>query len=185
MIKLNLLPTSKKEELKFQFIRAKLLSLFLIVFLGILTLIFFLIGAEVFLSYHLSDIKEQIKNREAAADTSPLQEIKEGVNNLNKKIVALDKIQKEQVRWSEVLVSLSREIPLDLRLKELALKRESKSVFIKGEARSRDAVLTLENNLKQSEIFGQVESPLSNIITKENVIFEFTFYLKESDEGNQ
>lgn len=178
MITINLLPTVKKEELKFQFIRTKIVSFFLIVFLGIITLIIFLIGGEIFLRYQLSDIKEQIKNREASSETASLEELKSGVTFLNQKIAALEKLQKEQIRWSEVLSGLSREIPLGLRLKEVKIDRDSQKVIIKGEARNRAAVLKLENNLKNSQIFERVESPLSNITTRENLIFEFTFYLK-------
>lgn len=178
MINLNLLPTIKKEELKFQFMRAKFFSLFIIIFTGLLVLVIFLIGAQIFLNYQLSDIKEQVKDREKANETTTLEELKTGVNNLNKKIAALDKIQTEQIRWSEILVSLSREIPFDLRLIEVGIERSSKKVVIKGEARNRNAVLTLENNLKNSSIIDRVEAPLSNIITRENLTFGFTFYLK-------
>ena len=183
MITINLLPTVKKEELKFQFIRTKIVSFFIIVFLGIVTLIIFLIGGEIFLRYQLPDIKEQIKNREASSETASLEGLKSGVTSLNQKIAALEKLQKEQIRWSEVLFGLSREIPLDLRLKEIRIDRENQKVIIKGEAKNRVAVLNLENNLKNSQFFERIKSPLSNITTRENVVFEFTFYLKGNGEN--
>jgi len=78
-----------------------------------------------------------------------------------------------------MLVELDKLIPDNIQITYLDLKSQEqeedtlKVLEMKGKAITREKLLAFQENLENSSLFTQVESPISNILEQKNINFNF------------
>jgi Tfp pilus assembly protein PilN len=172
-LKLNLLPPEEKKKIKLLQFSNLLVSFgFWLLFLMI---IFSLLMVSVFVFLHIISNAQSglMEQREKNEKTQALFEVEEKISETNKSINQIYKKQEEMIVWTPILEKTSEIIPEGVYLNAFSYNKSSERVNISGYAETREALLEYEKNLKESEYFKEVESPLSNIIKKEDIEFSF------------
>ncbi|TSC96080.1 MAG: Uncharacterized protein Athens101410_233 [Parcubacteria group bacterium Athens1014_10] len=112
-------------------------------------------------------------------------EIKKKINNINSKLQEINGIQKNYFDFSEPLIILSGLTPANLQISLLNLDQNNLEFFIKGKAKTRENLLRFQKNLEDSPIFKEVKYPITNLLSKENINFEFSGKLNPLINSNQ
>lgn len=99
-------------------------------------------------------------------------------DQLNHLAARYNNFRKNNISFSDVFLALQKIIPSGSRLEVFFLDGAARKVIISGLAQSRDDVLMFEERLKKSDVFEKLDSPLSNLLERVNVSFNFTFYVK-------
>lgn len=174
MISINLLSPEKKKKLKekefFYILKnvAILVAVFLIINAGILY------ATKFYLENKLETITEEVNQNTQALPNSQGTSLDATIKEINNDIKFLTTIQQDYVKWPAYLADLTALIPENIRLKQLSLNQESNQIQITGHAPLRDDFLSLKSNLDDSKIISNIDSPISNLIKKEDVDFVIT-----------
>lgn len=177
MLRINLLPPQKKKELKLEKINH------LVVFYGSLVIISFLLflillfNIQLFLSWKISDIKNQITAKETSLENQ--NDLEEKIKNLNNTLTKITKAQAEQPLWSPTIEKLASLIPSNVQLKNLSGNLESQIINLSGFSPTREKILLLESSLKNSPQFEITNAPLSNLTKPTNIDFQFGLKIKD------
>lgn len=164
MIFLNLLPKDKKAELGLAnfFITLKnIIILFLII---TIIIAISMLGTKAALQNYFNTIVGQstLTNKYASS-------FNKGVQAFNKKLTAVENIQSKYIAWSDFLVEFSKIIPADVTIN--AIDIDAQIMSLSGQARDRQNLLEFEKNLKKSNIFENVKTPLEDLLKKTNIDF--------------
>jgi Tfp pilus assembly protein PilN len=182
-IGLNLLPPHKKKELRKSLILAHfqlMTFICLIVAIG-------LVGTLVLVRGQVKHTFDDVQARAAAIPTDQSTDITEKIRQINIYLKGVNELQNKYVSWSEVVDKLTALVPPKVRL-ELLTINEGGEIHMNGMATTRDDALALLKRLKETDYLTDVVSPLSNILQKENVNFEFTMTyspLKQQEPSKQ
>lgn len=165
--------------------RQKVLRTHLILnFLGFGSAIMFIILASVGAILILSKFALTNTFNESVAQSALVTQEYGGVNTLikqvNDKLTKIDQIEKQFDPWSEHLLNISRLIPEGIALSSLTMERRSRDLLLRGEARKREDLLSFKAALENSGMFESVESPISNILNKQDIAFDLKLKIKES-----
>ncbi len=176
MIKLNLLPLQEKEALALEktqrwiiFYGSAITGIFLI-FVALLIIIWAFIAIQ---------LKSAVNNLESVQSSFKGQDLKTqqaAVADLNKYLEKIASIQKNQKSYSVLLISLSNLVPSGIRLNTLAIDR-SDEISLNGYAQRRELILAFKDSLEKSNLFTDIENPLSNLIKQTDINFYFKFKL--------
>lgn len=88
------------------------------------------------------------------------------------------KVQSDFVAYDELMLDVNDYVPENIILTYLSINTDSKKAVFKGYALKREDLLNLKNNLENSNLFEKVESPLANLLEKDNINFNITADLK-------
>ena len=77
------------------------------------------------------------------------------------------------VAWSRVLADIAAGAPPGVALERITINSDDWNISIRGGAPTRDEVLAMRRALENEPSFTDVSSPLSNILQRTNVNFEF------------
>ena len=175
MITLNLLPPTQRAEIKkeriFSVIESSL-CIFLIILIFIALVLFF---ARKTLENNLKELSSQdIKT------TSEISILNEKIQEINETLEVADEIQKKTKNTSPFILEFSKTIPQGVLINSFQINTKDNSVNIKGWAKTRSDLLKFKENLEKSDKFDQVQIPLSNLLEKENIEFDFSCFFRES-----
>lgn len=169
-IKINLLPEYRKEEIA-KANRFKLVIRLGLAILSIFVLFYsFLFGLinvlkielnSVMLSQKISGSNEQLEKIKKFDD-----EFKE-INSLTGQAVTLEK---DQLYWTNLFTKLSEDLSDGITITDLATK--DYSVLLAGKANDRDILLGFKEKLANDPCFADVNLPLSNLVSKEDISFQ-------------
>jgi Tfp pilus assembly protein PilN len=169
MINLNLLPAKETKVMH------KELALHTLIVVGVwLLLIVLLLGiilswGKFFLEHRLADVREQ-----SILVTQTRVAVSAEVVQVNSRLNEIANIQKEHIRWSLVLVELAELVPPGNKVSELIMSSDKQNLVIKGISQTRANLLALEGSLKQWSQIRELHAPLSNLLSPENINFEFS-----------
>lgn len=175
---LDLLPEGKKEEIKkkkiFWLVIRQEVRLFipLALFIAMLFAINFNIG------FQLSSLEKFYALEQSQKEYQELKSYEDKFRETNFRVSLASTLQSGHLRWSSVLKKISEAVPERVNLKKLATK--DYSVSVSGAARTRDDFLIFEEKIKTSDCFSEVNTPLSNLISKENVVFQIDFKVNDN-----
>ncbi|MEK7598310.1 MAG: PilN domain-containing protein [Patescibacteria group bacterium] len=177
-IDLNLIPPQKKEEIK-QAIRFKIflkwgLEFFVIfaIFIAMLVSINYML--ELNLAFTSLSYAANTKNNNQYVEIEKYDaEIKE----INIQILAIEKIQQGQLQWSNFFQKFNLHISTGVEVEKVATKNYTISLV--GKAKTRDALISFKENLEKEECFAEINLPLSNLVSRENVDFQIDFKMKQ------
>lgn len=179
---INLLPYEDKKEVEREGLRRFLivatLSISTILVLGI-----FLMGPAYFFLYQEKanlDRKEQLSNKDA--QNQKLKETIADIKNINSKISIVES-SANSPSDSEALKTVVGLIPFSMRIDGLSFERANLTTDkgrarLKGTAATRDGFIAFIKIIEESGLFSKVDSPVSNILNKENIDFSITLTFK-------
>lgn len=164
MITLNLIPPEQKKLLKVKrlFLLLRNLSGLILFFTIIIAIILTLINYSLTLSSELS----QLNQKNLTFD-------EKGIKEINSKLKNINDIQTQHLYWPTTLRSIIEMIPTGVELKNLEID-STQLVKIEGVARTRNDYLNMLTALNNSEKIKDLESPLENLYSKENINFNLT-----------
>lgn len=178
MMILNLLPPTKKEEVRYKKIFISVKRLISGVALLLVVVIIILYGTQIILKDNLNKIENRVDQAQEVTERLSIPII-QVTKDFNQTLKDIEDIQKYYVKWTGVLKQFNQLVPDNIQLTFLSFKLENRQVEIKGRAPNRSVFLDFKNNLENSNILTDLHSPISNLLTRENVEFEFTAKLSE------
>jgi len=206
MIKLNLLPPWKKEEIKWEKINRILTVNEVIVAIELAVFIAAFLLAQIYLSGELSHIDQLVVRKQQEAEIKEVEELKNEVKIFNEQLNLVGELHSQRISWTEILNELSLITPETVQITSLNIKRnlsnssgkkklegtninsegdEKKCHFnLSGYAKTRDNLLKFEDNLKNSGYFTNLKSDRSNYLKARNVDFSCEFDLSEEVLGD-
>jgi hypothetical protein len=172
MLTLNLISQEQKKEIKLKNIYAviKIIGWSLTVAVIFFSVIFS--GAKFILKDNYNQVLEQT-TLVANADNSYLAKIKD----INEKINSAGEVQKEYISWTSVLKKITGSTPQGITYSYLKIDRAGAKASLKGAAEKREDLLALKENLNNSNLFSGIESPMDDILQKENINFNISLNL--------
>ncbi len=167
-ITLNLLPPEKKKALRTGLVMAYTQTIVFIIFLVVV----FVSGTLMSVRLMLSGDYETISKQEATANSSETTDIVTAIKQINSYLKEIDDTQRGFVPWSTVIENITPLIPNDVQVERISISSEDK-ILLSGVAQTRDGALLLLKRLKEQPYLSNVLSPLSNILQRQNVAFDF------------
>jgi Tfp pilus assembly protein PilN len=177
-INLNLIPEYKREEVK----RNKRLRLAIKGGILLLFLFLFLFGGLSSFDY-ISGINLKMVSGAAQSESKKesfekVKQMEGEFGKINDFISQTEKIQREQLYWSQILLKLNPLVPGEILISDLVTK--DYKILMAGTAKSRDALLQFKDNLEKEECFSAVALPLSDLVTKDDIDFQIEFNVNKS-----
>ena len=202
MIKLNLLPPRKKEEIKWEKVNHILIINEAVVVAELIVFIVVLLLTQIYLSSELSRVDKLVAQKQQEAEIKEVEKLKNEVRIFNRRLNLAGEVQDQQISWTKILNELSLITPETVQITNLNIKRislsnsgnkrskntntdvgggnEKKCHFsLTGYAKTRENLLEFENNLKNSDYFADLKSNRSNYLEPRNVNFRYEFNLSE------
>ncbi len=177
MIRLNLIPANKKEEIE----RAdRLHQVFKWeVSMAFLIMVLFVILLSV---YSIVRVNLQAVTSESGSANSgkyaQLKQYDEKLKEANDEVAIADKIQAGQFYWSELFNKINALISPGIKL--AGINTQNYDVYLTGNADTRDNLMSFEEKLKGESCFQNVNLPISDLVSQTNVDFQIQFTIKDS-----
>jgi len=176
-IKLNLIPAYRKEEInqsrRFGYVlKWEIQMTFILVFL-----IFMLVALNYTVKTNLQVVVDENMNH--SGNVGKYEEMKSYdslVKNTNAKVFEIDKIQSDQLYWSKFFMRIDRGNLNGLTMDSMVSK--DFLVTIAGKAETRDNLISFKEALEKEDCFSEINLPLSNLVSKENVEFKIELKIK-------
>lgn len=178
MLETNLLPASEQK-----FLRTEKLfrTVFLAFVLGLLTLAVvagFFWAMRQIVTLNAAGIADQAQSLEKAVQESTEGQVQGKINSINTNINFLSNNYNSQPHWTLVLEKLLALTPTTIKFTKIEGDTKDLTLDISGVASSRTDLIAFQDTLKEADFIEKMETPLSNIIEKENLIFEINLVLK-------
>jgi len=172
MITLNLLDNKRKKHYLFRRVLLTIQkSIELLFFMALLIGIIFS-TSQYYLQKTLEEVTEQ-----SVLINKKIGGFNEETAQLNQLIKNVKNIQEEYIPWSPVLIKTTQAIPENIKINSLKISKQESQLNLQGIAKNRETLLKLRNNLENLYFVEKIDSPLSNLLKKEDVNFNLIVYL--------
>lgn len=172
MLRLNLLSEEAKKEVRFKRLYALIVRVDLMLLIGAIFLAVIFTGAQLVLKNNY----QEFHNQEAIIKFGS-QDYDQKIREINEKLSTISQIQKEYIPSSSLIKELTDRIPEGVFLNYIKADISNRSLKIIGQAKKREDFLLLKTELSKSPVFTEIDSPLQNILQKENIDFEMDIRL--------
>jgi Tfp pilus assembly protein PilN len=176
-IKLNLIPPVRKKKIEKLYFLRMLARWQVEIFMLLLVFLILLWHIDYILEINSAASLEQIKTSRQSFSYKDMQDYKEKIKEANARVVGVEKIQRSQLYWSELLAKINKLIIPGIRIDSLGNKNYQ--VFLTGVADNRDSLIDFKEKLTKENCFMEVDFPLANLVNKENLAFQMQFMVKE------
>ncbi len=173
---LDLLPEDRKEKIRKERIFKKVLSQELRFLLPIL-----FVSATLFVINYSLKMQLQVQEKYYSEGNSQqafkdLKVYEKKFSEINKLVEKTAAMEAGHLRWSNVFLEISRIFPDTIQASSLVTK--DYSATLSGKAKTRDELISFQQKMQSSECFENVEVPLSNLVSREDVTFQMDFDIK-------
>jgi len=182
-IGINLLPPNKKDEIRLLEHFRTALAWEAVIFSIALVFFGFVSGIDYVLSLSLQMVSGSQNDKATGAKYETIKYYENKFSQINAKIAKISGITADQIYWSKLFIKLNEVTPASVELSGLSTK--DYAVFLAGHAKTRDELLLFRDNLTREECFQNVNLPLSDLVSKENVAFQIDLEIKESCVKNK
>ena len=134
-----------------------------------------LTGARFILINHYNNLKN-----DSALVNTELINLQNDIIEINKKINDAQKIQTSFVKFSDLSSSINKLAPKGIIVEFMHIDAKDNNLRINGISKNRELLLVLKDNLENSGFVKKLESPLSNLLEKENIEFRFSADLNKN-----
>ncbi|MFA5961142.1 MAG: PilN domain-containing protein [Parcubacteria group bacterium] len=177
-IGINLLPQDKKDEiLKNERFRS-VLGWEIVFFCTGLVFFTFIFGIDYLLRFDLQANSEIMGNNLNGAQYQTIAYYENKFSEINAKLTKISAISSGQLYWSNFFLMLNRATPHSIEI--IGLSTKDFSVHLMGKAKTRDDLLSFRDNLSKEECFENVNLPLSDLVSKEDIAFQIDLGIKEN-----
>ncbi len=189
MIKLNLLSSQEKEEIRWEKINRILIINGTVIIAELVIFIVLFLAMDFYLSREFSKIDNLVVQKQQEAEVKEIGELKIKTQSFNERLNLVDEIQNQQISWTKILEKLSLITPESVQIISLDISPKNNETDVinseqylfnlVGHAKTREDMLEFENRLKDSDYFSNLESNRSNYLESYNVNFRYRFNLAE------
>ena len=181
MIYLNLLPPSEKKLFRLACIEKMANYYIAVVLAAIVFLVFAFTGVKYFLLLHTGILEQSVAGQKTEEIAQKIKDTEAVIKDFNFIISAVNKIGERKIEFSDILADLSEIISEGIVISDLSYNSFSgnaDSFVLEGKSGTREEFLIFTEKLDQSPRFKEINSPLSNIVKKENINFRIEFKLE-------
>lgn len=168
-ITLNLMPPIKKKGLQ----KALFLAFFQTLSILMFVVSMALVGILLLVRNQMLASFQQLKQRSAIASSGTAATIMSDIKQTNLFLKDTAALQASFIPWADVTERITALIPPRARLESLEFAADG-GVRLRGYAATREDAMAMLGNFKAAPFLTDVISPLSNILQKENVSFDFS-----------
>ncbi|HLD86050.1 MAG TPA: hypothetical protein VJA28_01195 [Patescibacteria group bacterium] len=175
-ITLNLLSPAQKEYLRYEH-----------AYLSVRTFMWLILTFVVIISGLLLVARLMLQDNYATVLTTATlvneknRAVDRDIASFNKNLKEVERIQADFIKWSNIIIDINRAIPANVEVTYLNLEQKTRLFNLHGKALSRDDFLVLKSNLEKLPYFEEMSSPLTNLLLRENVTFEFSGKFKQEN----
>lgn len=94
------------------------------------------------------------------------------IRDFNQMLGRVNTLQNGTVHWTPILHDLWTIVPAGVTFTSVEVDANQKTIAFRGTATVRDDLLSFQNALAHSERFSNPSSPISNLLQRENIVFE-------------
>src|SRR3989338_9917028 len=173
-ITLNLLSPSQKEYLRYEH-----------AYIYMRTVMWLMLTFTVIISGLLLVARLMLQDNYATVLTTTTlvndknKSIDRDIGSLNKSLKEAESIQADFIKCSKIIININNSIPDNVELSYLNLEQKTRLFNLNGKALNRDDFLALKANLEALSYFEELSSPLTNLLLREDVNFEFSGKIKK------
>lgn len=167
MINVNLISPDQKYNLRFEFI-----------YLGLRQIIFSVIGVMILVSAVFLTARIILEDnyatmvRETTLVNQKNVNIDQEISKINSTLRKIKSIQDNYVKWSSLLVNLSKTFPDGITISALSIEKNTNTIYLQGNAAMRNDLITLEKNLKTKTYLNNITVPITSKLSPVNINFE-------------
>lgn len=176
-IKLNLIPDSRKAEINQTTRLSKILQWETSIVAIIIIFFAILVSLNYIVKINLTAAKNNFELGIFKDQYDKLGKYGQAVKDINSQLAVADKIQGDQLYWSKILIKISELVIPGVEVD--GLSNNNYTINLIGKADNRDNLLKFESKIESEDCFTDVNLPLSDLVTKENVDFQMNFNVKE------
>lgn len=175
-ITLNLLSPSQKEYLRYEH-----------AYVHVRTVMWLMLAFSIIISSLLLAARLMLQDNYATVLTTTTlvneknRTLDHEISEFNKSLKEVEAIQAHFVKWSTIVLEINRAIPPNVEITYLNLEQNTRLFNLSGKALTREDFLALKANLAALPYFEELSSPLTNLLLKKNVTFEFSGKIKTSE----
>lgn len=177
-VSINLIPQYRKDQIA----RAQHLKLIIKSEIGISLLLAILLIFIWGLNKTLDlDLNAVIASQNLENNQDKYVEIKEYQDNFSKvniNTALISKLRKDQLYWSRLFEKLSNNLTPGIEITDLGTNNYSVSMV--GISDTRDSLIAFRDKLAKEDCFTDVNLPLSNLASQENIDFQIDLKIKEN-----
>ncbi len=183
MINLNLLPEEYKKEYKLEKTRRFIIFVFMALYFISFIFIMLLFFAYFYLKFETKSIILKIDSEKTTQQIKDVFNLEDDIKLANKKMQIIEKAKTENKNITKILEDIVYFDDDNSYFKNIMINSQTGQVSISGFALDREAVLSIKEAIKNSEMVDErsIISPKSNILKEKNIDFNFKFKLR-SDE---
>lgn len=172
MLFINLLPQDKRAVVKKNIVLNLLISMLeFFIILAILISSVFIAGQGI-----LEDNFNEAISQNALINTN-FGLINQEIKNYNHQFNTAYSLLQKTTNWSLFLRDIFSLVGADLAIRDIALNPQQKKMTIVGFAAKREDLLLFLDQLKRTEFIASADSPLSNLFSRTNIVFEINIDL--------
>lgn len=176
-IKLNLIPQYRKDEITQQVRLMTILRWEIELFFIIVIFLMLLLSLKYILIFNLNAQNSELDGKQNKGKYEKIISLDNNFKAINA-LVALDgSIQGDQLYWSKLFEKISTIIPEGIRIIKIANKNHT--ILMAGVADTRDILVSMREKLSQEPCFSNINLPLSNLVSKDNIAFQIEFEIKD------
>ena len=165
---LNLLPPTKKKALRAGLVLAYVQSLTIVLFLFVILVSATIFSVRLMMKSDVDGLTEQAR----AASSDEATEILTSIKQVNDFLDKTEGLRLNFVPWADVLEQITPLVPRHTRLDKITIDGGGK-IVITGLAETREEALALKQSLEEQPYITDLVSPLTNLLQKYNVDFNF------------
>ena len=178
MIKLNLIPPYRKEEIQknrrlrtFMRWEGELFLIFAIFVAGLFSINYIL---KINLSVASDILNSAMQSNE---QYKAIEKYDSDVRDMNSLLAVASKIQGGQLYWSKFFVKINEEVISGITIENMANKNYT--VSLSGKADTRENLLVFKDRMEKEDCFEKIDLPLSDLVSKENLNFQMDIQVKK------
>ncbi|MBT4121593.1 hypothetical protein HOE31_01445 [bacterium] len=169
MIHLNLISPKQQKLLK-----VRNVYLYIENFLNLLIIASILIAISLIpINQTIANLSRTVEQKKGAVAASN-KLLTDKINYLNEEITTIDSIQKSFNDWPGFLKELASLVPNNVLIIQINAQLKTNQFTMQGHAESREEYLLFKDNLENSEIFFDLNTPITDILQRENITFEIS-----------
>lgn len=129
---------------------------------------------------HNRDLQIQLAAARQSQASGQSNSLEDSIRTYNSRAKIVSEAISARVPWSDRLSSLTQSIPAGVELDQMGLNETDQSVIFRGRAQDRSSYLSLKNSLEKTGWFNEIELPITDLLSRETIQFNFKTTLDPS-----
>ncbi|MEK9147399.1 MAG: hypothetical protein AAB593_00565 [Patescibacteria group bacterium] len=178
MLSFNLLPKKIQQDAFYRNKNHLIMKYALLLIILMLILSVFLVFILLFTNLKNKTFEQELRILQENSKIIEIKKIEKEIDQFNKELMSNINPVQETI-LSKILIELSKITPFEISLNNL-INLSGEDWVLLGEAKNRNDLISFEKSLKNSKLFDNIISPLSNFSKNTNLDFKINFTLKKN-----